>query len=235
MITLLRILFVLCLCTPAYAQDKILFEPKHPADTLSGLHYTRLVQEALDRKPDTNFNYLRRLYPAMKFYQPETDMALRELFNHAKQAVKTQNTAEYLDFVMVHMAHPDVMWAAYILAEENKILGDPQLYLSIYRGLKQSLMISGDGKTPESAYESLTFGDENIILNALELKSYKTQQVKDGVLTHNMHTAYNVKEDQFYTIFINITKPLSIRNENKRIELHGFDFTDMKQGYKRNR
>ena len=239
MIRIFGFLMIFILCMPAYAEDpdRILFETKHPKDAVSGRDYTILINKIQLRDQSVSFNHLRYLYPKMAFYEPETDLLVPELFKKAEIIKKLDPMDDkkayeealglYNDFIMVHMAHTDVVWAAYMLANDNKALGDPALYRWVYKGLKASLMSSGDGKTPENAYRIITFGEEQIILDTLRSPSFKVERVTDGSLRYHMHTVYDPETDKVSTLFTNVTIPLPIRAYRGRNAINIFDFTSI--------
>ena len=231
MIMMIRFVYTLMFllsCTFAHAQDSDILRIGVP-DTLSNANYIEVVTDAIERDPYTDFGYMRYLYTRMAFYEPETDLLLEQLFAKANsiKTFKSQNgldayqkaVEDYSEFITMHMAHSDIMWGASILAAENPIFGSSDLYLKTYQALRRSLLGSGDGKTPESAYKILTWGEEKILLAALGLQSIETEAVSSDIARYNIHRVYNPKTDKSFILFINTTFPMHVREQRRREEM----------------
>ena len=172
---------------------------------LSERDYTNVISKALRGNEATDFSYLRSLYTQMIFYQPESDLLMKELLTHsarvqmaASKAPEKSERADYqsaLDtytgFIAMHVGHPDVMWMASILAKDDPSLGDPEIYAWIYDSLKDLVLTFGDGQTPESAYEIATWGEETLIFGALGVQRLKTEPINAGFMRYNMHSVYD--------------------------------------------
>ena len=202
-------------------------------------NYTKVIGKALQHDKTTDFSHLRSLYIQMIFYQPNSDSLMNELLTRsarvqaAASKIQDQDGAEdyqgklktYTEFVAMHVGHPDVMWMASILAKDDPALGDPAIYAWIYDRLKRLVLGSGDGKTPESAYEIATWGEENLIFGTLGVQRLKTEAISAGFVRYNMHSVYNPETDSTSTLFVNSTYPQRFRDENASNESSPLDFS----------
>jgi hypothetical protein len=135
-------------------------------------------------KNDTTLNLddYRHLYyghALQPYYNPtisrndDSARSLRNTLNSPNPDFKRVN--DLANFVL--RLDPFSIDAIYILGVSYEILGDEKnmnIYIDKFTKLVQTIIGSGDGKTPESAYTVISISDEYAFLNALGLK-YKSQ------------------------------------------------------------
>jgi hypothetical protein len=159
-----------------------------PADTTpsiapSAALYAKLVEKARNGDIDTNYTALRLSYAQSDGYDPYSTRT-RPLFEDIWQALNAKDCAgaiaksnEFLriDFtrIVIHALRSDCF----------DQLGDSvtaSRELAIGRGLAASLLASGDGKSPSTAYIVVTLNEEGFVLHELGVRQEKQSLVNDS-------------------------------------------------------
>jgi hypothetical protein len=154
-----------------------------PSIAPSAALYARLVEKARNGDMDTNYTALRLSYVQSEGYDPYSTRT-RPLFEDTWQALNAKDCASAIaksnellriDFtrIVIHAVRSDCF----------DQLGDAtnaSRELAIGRGLAASLLSSGDGKSPSSAYVVVTLNEEGFVLRELGVKQEQQSLVNDG-------------------------------------------------------
>jgi len=151
-------------------------------DEKSAFFYPTLFERYSNNDTTLNLDEYRHLYyghALQQYYNPivsrndDSARTLRSALNSPNPDFK--RVSELAHFVL--RLDPFSIDAMYILGVAYEILGDEinmNIYIDKFTKIIQTIIGSGDGKTPESAYTVLSISDEYAFLNALGLK-YKSQ------------------------------------------------------------
>ena len=198
---------------PVQAQDYKPTDYRQPH--LATPEYNGLVNLLLTKPQRYDFMKLRSLYSRSHQYDPIGNRTLKDLNDLAYIAItdKDQERVKtalfgYNTIVKDHIAHIDIVLQALILAREDKRFGDPEFLEWVKEGLINTIIISGDGRTLQGAYDVITLSEETILFNRLGMKQLESKAVKEGAIYYNMHDVRQVDTNEKRSIFINTTIPM---------------------------
>ena len=152
------------------------------SDEKSDFFYPALFERYSNNDTTLNLDEYRHLYyghALQQYYNPiisrndDSARTLRSTLNSPNPDFK--RVSELALFVL--RLDPFSIDALYILGVAYDVLGDEinmNIYIDKFTKIVQTIIGSGDGKTPESSYTVLSISDEYAFLNALGLK-YKSQ------------------------------------------------------------
>lgn len=157
---------------------------------------------------DTNIDYgaLRMTYTETKSYSATgSDPAARSQmskavsgreFTEAIKVAKSILDKNYVD-INAHVA----------MAVANRELGDTKLFefhKAVYRGLIDSIVASGDGKTAKTAYVVISVPEEYALLQALDLRRGSQSLLNENGHTYDVLTVTDPKTNESRKIYFNI-------------------------------
>jgi hypothetical protein len=209
----------------AYKKPEYNGSMAEPTDAATRPYYEWMARQALAYKPPGfDFGLFRMYYTKTEHYDPFGD-ARREILDLAYSAKNEKNPKKreallgaYAETLMHHMANLDVMTQAYVLAEEDRSMGDPEFFLWMRSGLIQSVLSSGDGVSLNRAYDVITMGEETALFKQLPVDMLRVENQESGGVYYNFHTVQDTKHIAPYTVFVNVTIPMAWLAEKKRRE-----------------
>jgi len=156
--------------------------PPQSENAPSAALYAKLVEKARNGDTDTNYTALRLSYVQSDGYDPYSTRT-RPLFEDTWQALNARdcpgaiaksNELLRIDFtrIVVHALRSDCFGQ---LGDTANALRE----LAIGRGLAASLLASGDGKSPSTAYVVVTLNEETFVLREIGVKQEKQALVND--------------------------------------------------------
>jgi len=182
------------------AQDK----PK------TGASYEGLVQRAMSGDHTVDFRALRLAYADSPSYgkgpdTSDTKKAMNIALNNKDFAKAIKNADAILASDYVDMA---CHFAEYIAHRELKEAEAAELHKAILQGLLKSITDSGDGKTPETAYQVIEVHEEYVLLHFMGVGLPSSQ----SLLRKNGHAYDEIKfEDpkskMEVTLYFNVDIP----------------------------
>ncbi|MGD0142707.1 MAG: DUF4919 domain-containing protein [Rhizomicrobium sp.] len=154
-----------------------------PSIAPSAALYAKLVEKARNGDADTNYTALRLSYVQSEGYDPYSTRT-RPLFEDIWQALNAKdcsgaiaksNELLRIDFtrIVIHALRSDCFGRLGDAANASR-------ELAIGRGLAASLLASGDGKTPSTAYVVVTLNEEGFVLHELGVTEEQQALVNDN-------------------------------------------------------
>jgi uncharacterized protein DUF4919 len=157
--------------------------PSPSENAPSAALYAKLVEKARNGDADTNYTALRLSYVQSDGYDPYSTRT-RPLFEDTWQALSAKdcegaiaksNELLRIDFtrIVVHALRSDCF-------DQLGDSANASRELAIGRGLAASLLASGDGKSPSTAYIVVTLNEEAFVLHQLGVKQQQQSLVNDS-------------------------------------------------------
>ncbi len=194
-----------------------------PRDARSIAAYHVMAMTAIrDRPKSFEFGVFRSYYTRTDDYDPIGETTRQKVVglaytiqNDPDPAVRKQAFDEYGALVTAHLANVDVVSQAYILAQEDKIFGDPKFFEWMRKGLLRNLVKSGDGSSLVRAYDAMTLGEEAMLMNVLGLKVLKTESANSANIYYNTHLVQGPKSPEPYWMFVDVSRPMAALEQKK--------------------
>lgn len=217
-IALLGITFSILLFTNACKNSETASKTKipeytHPSLSLNAeqadILYPTLVDSAIANPFEADYTALRLTHAKSSAYDPYGDddglMKLRDLINAkefevATEVAKTQYRRLFHDPLFHYYAF--IVWTE---VEDEEMADIHSFY---YTKLIKSVMSSGDGKSPKTAYHVINISEEYRVLEYLEMEIVEQNLVEDSGHSFDKITAKDAdgKTKEFY---FNIDLPFS--------------------------
>lgn len=199
--------------TPAAAKG----EAKKNEDKKSGdkkspdakKRYKELLEKA-KKGEAVDFREMRLAFFETPEYSPLTGMLDNRALSAAlaqgdyAAAVKTAEAILERNFVDLN-AH----MVAYIAHRETKNAEKAKYHRAIADGLLESIKATGDGKSPETAYEVISISEEYAMFRALGVRMVKQSLVQDKGHSYDAVVVVDPRTNQQTTYYFNVDKPFS--------------------------
>lgn len=169
----------------------------------------------------------RACYPYMDEYTPFTKNLVDELMRLAFLADTTENPQEaqqylreYKDFFHTHMANIDILRAGYSLSRDNPRFGNPVFLRKVIKVMDGLLYQPGRPKalSPDLAFFVMSYGEEDYILNKIGGKLIRSEIFEVNSSYFNLHEIEDPKTGEIETYYFNITTPITVEKERKRMD-----------------
>lgn len=190
---------------------------------LAGAYYNFMADQVMKRPKIFDFGSFRFNYTGTPQYDPVGEQLKErllglayEISQEADPGRKTRLQKEYGGLVAAHLANIDAVTLALSLARENPVYGDPSFFEWLRAGLIQSILDSGNGSTLSNAYDLVTMGEQGALLNALKVSIKSTQTENSADLYYTMYEVIDPKARGPYTIFANVSRPMSWLESKKQ-------------------
>ncbi len=183
----------------------------------------QLMTRQLLKQGNIGFDFYRyRIkYMQSSWYDPIGEKIISELDNLSKRALNGEIGAFelYRELLTKHLAHIDVVLFAQEKSKEDKRFGSAKIYDRVARGIVQNVLASGNGNTPEDAFDIITFGEETMLFAQLGLRPLSTEHKVRGMREFNHYIVEEVGTGKKREVFINVYYPMSkIRFDKAREE-----------------
>jgi hypothetical protein len=198
--------------TPAAVKDEAKKDEKKKEDKKSPdakKRYKELLEKA-KKGEAVDFREMRLMFFETPEYSPLTGMLdNRALSAHLGQgdyagAIKTAEAVLEKNFVDLN-AH----MVAYIAHRETKNEEKAKYHRAIAEGLLDSIKATGDGKSPETAYEVISISEEYAMFRALGVRAVKQSLVQDKGHSYDAVVVVDPRTNQQTTYYFNVDKPFS--------------------------
>ncbi len=179
-----RVLQSLCVALMLGASGAAIADAPPPSENApSAWLYAKLVGKASNGDADINYTALRLSYVQSDVYDPYSTRT-RPLFEGTWQALNAKDCAAVIaksnellriDFtrIVIHALRSNCF-------DQLGDAANASRELAIGRGLAASLLGSGDGKSPTSAYVVVTLNEEGFVLHQLGVKQEQQSLVNDS-------------------------------------------------------
>ncbi|MCK5374007.1 MAG: hypothetical protein KAJ40_01855 [Alphaproteobacteria bacterium] len=181
----------------------------------------------------TDVTTIRHLYPLTPYYDPFGTNIIERMTHFAYIADTSDNPKEinealkeYRDLLCKHLANLDVVDYALTLSKAKPRYGDEVLLKAVRDALLED--VKGTkirGKTPDSAYVIVTYGEEIVLLNNLDAKVEKSKIYEVNKKFYNVHDVV-YKDGRHSQLYIDLTNPIylyektqALREKENRISI----------------
>jgi hypothetical protein len=184
-------------------------ETKVPAATAEAL-YAQLLDQLREQDPDLDFAALRIAYSQTEAFNPyggKEDDLIEEMW----AAVDAKDYAQALDLAnqviefneLSPRAHMGAVYASNGLGK----LEQAEYHQYVARGIIESILESGDGKSPETAYVVIAVPEEYVILSVLGVRVEVQQWDEINGHNYDFFEVIDQQTDDKSTIYFNIDIP----------------------------
>lgn len=200
---LLLVMLIVSLSLKAWGQ-------KEPAPT-----YQSLLAQVKNSDPSVDFKALRLLYAETADYNPyKHSEAENDMFNayKSKEYEKALKNAQLvLDKNYVNIDAHNISKLCYKILGKVKESGHHDF---VVRGLIKSILSSGDGKSPQTAYQVITTTEEYVVLGVLGFKSKKQSLLKEDGHNYDKMEVTNPDTGEAAAIYFNVDLPFGWLKKN---------------------
>ncbi|HUJ02169.1 MAG TPA: DUF4919 domain-containing protein [Rhizomicrobium sp.] len=144
--------------------------------------YDQLVAKAGQIQPDVDYTLLRLSYAQTAGYDPYGG-ATRALFSDTWNALQTKDCQTVMTksdaFLKIDFTRAPVHIMRETCFEQQGDKSDAARELAIGRGLTESLLGSGDGKSPATAYVVVTMSEEGYVMTFLGMNEEQQALIQD--------------------------------------------------------
>lgn len=198
--------------TPAATKSEEKKEEKKKDDKKSPdakKRYGELLEKA-KKGEAVDFREMRLAFFETPEYNPMTGMfdyrALNAPLSQGDYAgaVKAAESVLEKNFVDLN-AH----MVAYIAHRETKNEEKAKYHRAIADGLLESIKATGDGKSPQTAFEVISISEEYAMFRALGVRAVKQSLVQDNGHSYDAVVVVDPRTNQQTTYYFNVDKPFS--------------------------
>ncbi len=243
--TLFLCVFVLLFCSPILAQEskiehdfsqRELDSWKNQVARYTG-EYDKIVKEIYKdfSKIDAKVRVLRSYYPRTEQYTPFSKRILDKMTRYASaiedetdREVINKNLLSYRDLVSKHLMNFEILSFALTMSRIDVRFGSDVFFEKVRQALIDSFYVEGMGKTPESAYYIVSYGEETYILEKIGGVIKNSELYKVHRKYYNVHDILG-KNGEYQQIFMDVTVPIRnvlykqvIREKQNKISLKPF-------------
>ena len=189
--------------------------PEKSVEYIGNLMYAEMARRLMEEDGvNVDFVILRSQYIKSDYYDPIGDETLDRLQILAILAQtstdpqdKAQLLAAYKMLLQRHIAHLGIVAQAIVFSKQSPMFGDLQKLQKIRNGLVNSIVTTGNGQTPETAFEIITLAEETAVLRNARYKVVKTDHLEQGIMRYNVHEI--ITDDGIKGVaFMNVTFPM---------------------------
>lgn len=197
------LLVILCI-VDAFSKDAVTSTQK----STDSLNYNTLLERVKASNPDIDFFQLRMVYANTSDYDPYND----ELSNYKKSmydALNDNNYKEAIEHARGILKRNYVDIDAHLVCEiaydglKNAEKRDYHSYIA--DGLIESILHSGDGKSPETAFIIIDISEEYEVLRSLELRFISQELLGGSKGPCDLLKAYNPESGDTLGIYFNVS------------------------------
>lgn len=205
----LRLLAAVVLLAATFAQAQ---NPPKPAtaDPVKPSEYATLVARA--KAGDKNVDFLRMRLAYME--SPERRQA-RDISNEEEAMIAAINTRDFeaaLKNANVVLANQyinmDGHFAAYIAHRELHQDDQAAIHRTTFRSLLSSIIDSGDGRSPKTAWVVINVHEEYVVLRVLGLTASKQSVTHEGERAFDVMECKDGKSGEMVTVYFDVTIPM---------------------------
>jgi len=178
------------------------------AEEPAGAKYRGMLEKLKSGDLSVDLNELRLAYADSSDYSPpgdpDTQKAVFSALSKKKysEAIKIAQKGLGEDYFDIELHH-----ALYIAYRETNEPAKSQFHNAVASGFIRSIMQSGDGKTPATAYRVLSTHEEYVILKVLGLVPEKQSLLEKDGHQYDLQKARNAETGEEHEFYFNIDKP----------------------------
>ncbi|MCE1246241.1 MAG: DUF4919 domain-containing protein [Firmicutes bacterium] len=196
---------ILCLCVSAVLSSPAFAQADNP-DKI----YEAMLDKAKKGDQNLDFTEMRMAFAKTSFYDPyNTNRITKDMWDLFK-AKKFREAADKANIVLSsNYLDVDAHFICFISYKQLGDTANSKHHYLIFRGILNSIMKSGDGTTPATAFKVISVPEEYSLLNALGMKLVKQSLIEqNGKRFDKMEVTHSQSGDS-RTIYFNIDIPFS--------------------------
>jgi hypothetical protein len=177
--------------------------------------YDVLLEQVKKADPGADFLKLRMAFTETASYKPygpdrETHAKMAEAFEKQDYLKAIELGEKLLNTCYVDLRAHAVMHRAY--AQLGKA-DQAKFHRHVLDGLVQSILKSGDGKTPATAYVVISTDEEYAVLGVLEIQRTRQALLGEKGQKFDRIEGVDQKSQERVTLYFNVSKPLDWLSE----------------------
>ena len=199
---------VICVSAQTPQEPAKPVEKETPKATTQKTKYDELVEKAKQKDASVNFTELRNAFYESKNYNPYAPMMAYRPMNAAlaqknyDQALQIAESVLAKNFVEIN-AH----MTAQIAYQETGKTEKAEFHKFMVEGLLNSIKGSGDGKSPEKAFEVISVNEEYGLIRSLGLKPTSQALAENKGHSYDVITVIDPQTNKESQLYFNIDKP----------------------------
>lgn len=174
--------------------------------------YKKLLKKALKFDTTLDFKKLRMAYAKTSFYNPydttykkiKEEMMTALKAKQYKRAIKLANSILKTNFL-----NPDAHLICFYAYKDLKDKKNARFHNFILNGIVASILKSGNGKTPASAYKVISINEEYAVLGSLSLNVLKQQLIRKDGNNYDKMIVKSKKTGKTFDVYFNVNIPLN--------------------------
>jgi hypothetical protein len=176
--------------------------------------YQALVARLKQGDITVDFREVRRAYADSPEYTDATDSDEVKAMYDAYHRGGYQEALKYSQKLLAkYYLDIDAHQVAFLANRELHVEEEAEFHYRIAHGLIQAIFQTGDGKTPETAWEVLSVHEEYIILQVLGLRPGSQSLMHKGKHSYDELEPVDLKTGQKVILYFNIDKPMEHLNK----------------------
>ena len=175
------------------------------------LSYEAMVEKAKADAKSADFRALRLAYVDSKTRKNAKDLDPQK--KEMKVAIQNRDFAKAIskadEILKSKFVDMDAHYAKYVAYREQGQPDQAEIEKTILQGLLQSITSSGDGKTPETAWQVIEVHEEYVVLQFSGLTPTGQALVEKNGHSYDKMTAVNSKTNEEVTLYFNVDIPFA--------------------------
>jgi hypothetical protein len=172
-------------------------------------NYSTLLTKVKNGNTNIDFKAFRIAYTQTPLYNPYKVDDSTQIIRAINEKDYPQ-MLKYADIILEkNFTDLDAHYASMIAYEK---LGDQKrfnFHRTVLFKLLDSIIKSGDGKTPETALQVITIREEYMAMMILQLKQNSRTSKQIGEKSYDVSEVFDAKNNQTYTLYFDISIPFS--------------------------
>jgi hypothetical protein len=183
---------------------------QHPDKTARPESYAELISSVQAGQTDIDYTKLRLAYTASSEYNP-FNLGAKDMRYRSWNTFRQEKLAEALNLSEQLQKNSYIDIEAHMLCDlayrQQGRLEKADFHRAVAKGLLQSIYASGDGATPEKAYQVISLDEEYAYLLANNLKMERQGLVRHGQHNYDVLRVISLESGMEKTIYFNIDLP----------------------------
>jgi hypothetical protein len=202
--TILALACVAAWAAPAWAAEDV---------AQAAPSYSELVARVRSGQTDVDFAALRNAYAEDAAYDPygsKLGVLLQDMTDALKEQDCTTAMARAQSILELNFVHIDAHFVSGICQRRagNEAVGRHSIAFA--RGLLSSIVKSGNGKRPETAYHVVTIAEEYNVLRGLRIEKQTQSLINANGHSYDLHEGKSPDSDAKVAIYFNIDRPVAV-------------------------
>ncbi|MDY0038802.1 MAG: DUF4919 domain-containing protein [Desulforhabdus sp.] len=190
-----------------------------PRSTSSKARYTAMVEEIKAASPEADFLALRMAYVEIDNYSPNFGLKVGEtqaLFETMRSGdySKCVNLAE--EILEYNYTSLNAHFAAYLCNMQQNNIEKARFHEYVLKGLMDSIGISGDGKSPESAFVTINTEELHAFIRLMGFEIKSQSLINKHAKTYEIMGVIDPKTGEEISLYFDISIQMSKGAKNSK-------------------